>query len=207
VSAMTSYSAAWVPKHDDTDWEDAAALAIAWVTAQGREQGRTPLLVTNGQGAESSVPALVTFGSRYGRTTPRSARVDGNRPVLAYVPDTRTLDFAAGKAHGSSLCVVEGFGLELAGWARDSGAVDLTGRSSAPQALDPRLTEALDRLEFHGNNGWTRGFGQDQARRILADLHSARLLDRSVIVGAMLARGSSTKAVQRLEQLIDGAGT
>ncbi len=55
-----------------------------------------------------------------------------------------------------------------------------------PAPFDPRLTEALDRLHLYGNNGWTRGFGQDQARRVLEQLRVDGLLDRDATTGAML---------------------
>ena len=203
VTDMADYQAAWVPELDGWDWDEAAELAVEWVERECAEQRTRGLLITMTRSSGDSVPALMRFAQRHDHTTPRSrSRPDRRRPVLVYVPDARALDFAAGIARGSSLCAVEGFSTPLGGWARDAGAVDLTGTAPAPAPLDPRLAEALDRLHFYGNNGWTRGFGQDQSRPILEQLRVDGLLDRHAITGAMLARNHSGKAVKRLGDLI-----
>jgi len=200
---MADYRAAWVPELEGWDWDDAAELAVEWVERECGQQHMRGLLVTATRDSGDSVPALMRFAQRHDQATPRSrSRIDRRCPVLVYVPDTKALDFAAGIARGSSLCAVEGF-TRLGGWAREAGAVDLTGRAPVPAPLDPRLTEALDRLHFYGNNGWTRGFGQDQARRVLEQLRVAGLLDRDATTGAMLARGHGSEAVKRLRELID----
>lgn len=135
-------------------------------------------------------------------------RVDrGKGPVLAYVPDERTLDFAAGLAHGSSLAIVESVhGFPLEGWARQLGAIDLTRPDEQPEQLGSELAEAIDRLDFYKNNGFGDQFGKQQAQLILQDLRGAGLLEGDVILGALAAKGASDRAVRNLGKLIDALG-
>lgn len=201
---MNDFEAAWVPERPTLSWEDAADIAVAWTRRQCAAQGRRGLLVTVAKDGLGSGP-LEDFARRYEWTTPRSAyRTDvaRGRPVLAYVPDEKTLAVAARYARGSSLCVVEGFGTRLSGWARAVGAVNLLG-DGEPDPLDERLAGALERLHFVGNNGWSSGFGQDRAYDVLTTLADQGLLEREAVVGDMLARGHSPESVTRLGSLID----
>jgi hypothetical protein len=203
--AMTDYVAAWVPERQDMDWDDAVAIAVDWTERECARQGiRQALLITHTKDHPGEGP-LGAFASRHYWTTPQSRnRVDvpRGRPVLAYVPDARVLDLAAGYARGSSLCAVEGFGYPLAGWARAAGALDLLTTSQAAP-VDDAMRKALDGLHFYGNNGWTRGFGQEQAQRKLELMREAGQLDKETILGDMLARGHGAKAVARLGDLVD----
>lgn len=200
---MADYRAAWVPERQDMDWNDAVAIAIRWVEAECAERGEQALLVTV---AKNSIDgSLRSFAERHEWTTPRSQNrgaVGRGRPVLAYVPDERTLEVAARFARGSSLCAVEGFGTPLAGWARAAGTADLLGGPPVGPN-DPRLQKALDTLHFYGNNGWTTGFGRDHAQGQLQRLQQAGLLNREAVLGDMLARGHSAKAVKRLADRVD----
>ncbi|MFE1980180.1 hypothetical protein [Streptomyces mirabilis] len=203
--------AAWVPDDDpERDWEVAAELAVDWAEREAAEQSATAVLVLNAFGAEQTVPALRRFAQRHLVATPRSGRQragSGAGPVLAYVPDAKTLNFATGLARNSSLAAVEGANLfPLRGWAAQVNAVDLTRPEDAVDVLDARLTSALDRLKFYGNNGYGPPFDRQQATRILGDLRAADLLDRDVVLGAMAAQGVSPNGLKRLGQLIDAAG-
>ncbi|MFF2519847.1 hypothetical protein [Streptomyces sp. NPDC058086] len=136
----------------------------------------------NAFGAEQTVPALRRFAQRHRVATPRSGRQrarSGIGPVLAYLPDAKTLEFAAGLARNSSLAAVEGANLfPLRGWAAQVNAVDLTRPEDKADRLDARLTSALARLKFYGNNGYGPPFDRQQAARILDDL---RLLICSIV--------------------------
>jgi hypothetical protein len=206
---MTSnYRAAWVPESLETDWETAVELAVEWVEAECADQDAGAVLVTVARDSGGGVRSLAAFARRHHHTTPLShERIKGVGPVLVYCPDPKTFAFAADLAHGSSLCVVEGFGTAMRGWAREVGAVDLTtGESSTQEELDPRLAKALHSLEFYGNNAWGDQFGKQQARRILADLRDAGLLDAELISGAMQARGrDSARAIKQLGKLMEEA--
>ncbi|WP_127154861.1 hypothetical protein [Streptomyces lydicus] len=200
--------AAWVPDDDpERDWEIAADLAVEWVRRECAEQRAGGVLVLNAFGAEQQIPSFRRFAAEHTVTTPRASRNRvgrGTGPVLAYVPDERTLDFAAGLARGSSLAVVEGVhSFPFKGWARQLGAVDLTRPDEQPEELDSKLSEAINRLDFYKNNGFGDQFGKQQAQRILADLRSAGMLERDAILGALAARGASARGVRNLGRLID----
>jgi hypothetical protein len=202
---MSDYVAAWVPERQDMDWDDAVAIAADWIERRCVEEGvRRALLLTHTKDHLGQGP-LGTFAARHDWTTPQSrhrVRLERGRPVLAYVPDAKLLDIAADYARGSSLCAVEGFAHPLTGWARAAGATDLLTRSTA-EPVDEAMAKALDGVHFYGNNGWTRGFGADQALRKLEAMRDAGQLDRETILGDMLARGHGHKAVKRLGLLID----
>lgn len=106
-------------------------------------------------------------------------------------------------ARGSSIAVVEGTQFPLRGWAQQLGAVDLTRPDDAPAQIPPRPAEAIDRLDFYGNNGFGDRFGKRQAQNILRDLHDAGALEGDIILGAIAARGASDRAVRNLAKLID----
>ncbi|MEB8342575.1 hypothetical protein [Streptomyces endophyticus] len=208
MSASSILQAAWVPDDDpERDWEIAADLAVAWVRQQCTEQGASGVLVLNAFGVEQQIPSLRRFAAQYAVTTPRASRDRVGRgigPVLAYVPDEKTLDFAAGLARGSALAVVEGaHRFPLEGWARQLGAIDLTRPDEQPEQLGSELAAAIDRLDFYKNNGFGDQFGKQQAQRILQDLRSAGLLERDVVLGALAAKGASDRAVRNLGKLID----
>jgi hypothetical protein len=173
---MTSYRASWVPHTDHQSWNEGAALAVAWIEQEATDQGAGAVLVTNALRSADAVPAFESFRRRHAHTTPlagghRVAR--GTGPALAYVPDTKTLDFAAGLTHESSLCVVESMLLPLAGWARETGALDLTSALLVPAPLDPRLAKGIASLDFYGNNTWS-GAIREEGR----DPHPDRPPDR-----------------------------
>ncbi|CAL9676408.1 hypothetical protein ACFW40_33320 [Streptomyces sp. NPDC058807] len=208
ASASSILRAAWVPDDDpERDWEIAADLAVKWVRRECAEQSADGVLVLNAFGVEQQIPSLRRFAAEHTVTTPRASRDRvgrGKGPVLAYVPDERTLDFAASLARGSSLAIVESIhGFPLEGWARQLGAIDLTRPHEQPEQLNSELTEAIDRLVFYKNNGFGDQFGKQQARRILQDLRAAGLLERDIILGAMAAKGASDRAVRNLGKLID----
>lgn len=208
ASASSILRTAWVPDDDPhRDWEVAAGLAVDWIRQECRQQGATGVLVLNGFGVEQQISSLRRFAAEHTVTTPRASRdrvVRGSGPVLAYVPDEKTLDFAARLARRSSLAVVESIhGFPLQGWARQIGAVDLTRPDEQPEPLHPALAEAIDRLAFYKNNGFGDRFGKQQAQRILQDLRTAGRLERDVVLGALAARGASDRAVRNLGKLID----
>ncbi|MET9558815.1 hypothetical protein [Streptomyces tauricus] len=206
---MSVLRAAWVPDDDpERDWQVAADLAVRWVEREAAEQDTTAVLVLNAFGAEQTVPALRRLTQQHLVATPRSGRQRvgiGVGSVLAYVPDAKTLEFATGLARGSSLAVVEGSLFPLRGWAAQVHAIDLTRPEDEVEELDSRLTSALGRLKFYGNNGYGPPFDRQQAARVLDDLRSAGLLDRDAVLGAMAAQGISPNGLMRLGQLIDSA--
>ncbi|MFJ1827375.1 hypothetical protein [Streptomyces sp. NPDC088178] len=199
--------AAWVPDDDpECGWDVAAALAVKWVEAECRRDGSTGVLVLNAFGADQTVDALRAFASRHICTTPRAGRNRVGRgigPVLAYVPDARSLDFAMQLAHGSSIAVVESSHFPLGGWALELQAVNLWEPDRPVEDVDARTREAIDRLHFYANNGFGDQFGKKRATSIVRGLRDADLLDRGALIGALAARGVSDRAMKNLGQIID----
>lgn len=74
-----------------------------------------------------------------GHATPQSRSRPDRGPVLAFVPDERSLHFAMGLARGYSLAVVEGSILPLAEWAAGASAINLltgqTTKSEVPEGV------------------------------------------------------------------------
>ena len=75
----------------------------------------------------------------------------------------------------------------------------MTGENAEP--LPEGLTEALDRLEFAGNNGWGDAPGKRDAKRILGEMRSVGSLDVALITSALAARGVSAHALKQLRSL------
>jgi hypothetical protein len=101
--------------------------------------------------------------------------------------------------------VVESAQFPLIGWAMETGAVNLLTGEPTPETRTDHQREELDHIHFYGNNGWTRGFGADQALRVLRDLLTKEPLPAEVIVGSMLGKGHHGEAVARLAKLIERA--
>lgn len=202
---MSNYAAAWVPEQEDRSWDDATRLAAAWVEAWLAKHGGRPVVVAV---AKSSVqhgddPHLDRLVAKGDLATPRShAGLRPAGPVLAYVPDEAAMALAHRLAHGTALCVVEGFGFRVDGWASEARATDLdTG--APPEPLEPEMQAELDRIKFYGNNGWTNGFGATQSMRHLAAIKPR--LPRGFVVSAMAAHGASADGMKRLAKLYDKA--
>lgn len=203
------YVAAWVPDDDpQRSWDDAADLAVEWLLREADRLGVAPLLVTPTKSQwTSGAESIRRLAQNYEATTPRSSRpTSGQRSVLVYVPDYDTFHLAANYAHGSSLAVVESVTTPLRGWAMEVAALNLLTGDRTPDTRTEEQRRELDRLHFYGNNGWTTGFGKDQATRLLSDLQRRGLLDTDVVLGYMLAKGHHGKAIDRLAKIIGKLG-
>jgi hypothetical protein len=100
-----------------------------------------------------------------------------------------------------ALCVVEGTHHELTGSAQDLAAIDLRTGRPTPDTRSAALKADLDQLAFVGNNGWGDQYGKREAVRILCEVAGRGELDAGVVLGAMIARGASGEAVERLARL------
>src|ERR1035437_10476592 len=201
---MADFRAAWVPERTGMDWDEAARIGVAWVERESVQQGRPALLMT----VREEQPR-----ARQPRDFRHAPRLDDPSVQLPHLRRARSAGagLCPGRENSAGRCRLCPRLLALCdrrlrdtvvARARATGAIDLLG-GSATEALQPELTEALERLHFYGNNGWTRGFGQDQARRVLKDLRNTGLLDKTVITGDMLAREHHAESVKRLAELID----
>jgi hypothetical protein len=199
---------AWVPDDDPQRGTDVRTeLAVQWVEERCVEEGATALLVLTQRGAEKEVPSLARFADRVTTPKARSTRVrDSDGPVLAFMPDAKSLDYATSLARRSSLAVVEATSIfPLRGWAALIRAVDLSRPDASPEPLDDRVTAAVQRLKLYGNNGYTNEWDRTNAGRVLSDLRGAGLLDKDLVLGAVAATDVvSPEGLMRLGQLIDG---
>lgn len=193
---MKPRTTAWAPFHATEPWEFAADACAGWLREQRRQYGDRLGVVT---------PVLQTYQmasvDRLGwRTSPRASRErvpSGTLGVLAYVPDLEQLEFASRLARDGSLAVVETASHPLIGWARWCKALNLrTGERE--DALPAEVADRIERLRFCGNNGFTRGFGRNQALRILRE--DLRDVDRDLVWGGLLAAGQGASGIERLRK-------
>lgn len=189
---------AWVAEAETRPWDAAAEFAGVWLRRQASTHGELPGAVTPTI-QDYGIPDVDRLGWMTSRRSGRRRVPDGRLGVLAYVPDWEDLEFATRLARGGSLVVVEGFGTKVEGWARWHEAIDLTtGQQS--EALPGDLVDLVEQLRFYGNNGFTRGFGRDQALR---HMRSVEPVDPELILGALLAAGQAASGVKRLAGLIE----
>lgn len=200
------YSAAWVPDDDpERSWDDAADLAVDWVLREADRLSAAPLLVTPTKHQWTAGASSIRWLARnYAATTPRAKPPGpGVGPVLVYVPDYDTFHVAAQYARGASLAVVESISHPLRGWAMEVKALNLLTGDTTPDSRSDEQREQLDRVHWYGNNGWTTGFGKDQATKILNQMKRQGLLDVEVVLGYMIAKGHHGEAVERLDKIIN----
>ena len=130
-------AAAWVPDDDpERPWDEAAALAAVWIWERSQVEEVRPLLVTNTFQNARGITCLEEIARSGGQATPQGKQQFERGPVLAFVPDERTLKLALDLARGYSLAVVETVSFPLAEWAAGAGAINLldgsTSRSGIP---------------------------------------------------------------------------
>lgn len=100
------------------------------------------------------------------------------------------------------MCVVEGGLFPVSGWAAQVGAADLARPGGEPAALDPLVAEAVERLRFYGNNGYSTPFDRRAARSAVDGLRRDGHLDADQILAAVAAAGVSPRGIRRLAELI-----
>ncbi len=198
-------AAAWVPDDvEDRPWEEAIALAADWIWQRGQEEDLAPLLVSNAQNAAgfgySDLDEIIRAG---GHATPRSRNRPDRGPVLAFVPDERSLHFAMGLARGYSLAVVEG-STPLAEWAAGAAAINLlTGQITTSQVNDD-VRKDLDSVIFYGGrNGWTGPDEKTYVLRYLGDhVSGGRLTPDQAAAYALSSQSVSESGAKRLRELL-----
>lgn len=198
-------AAAWVPDDDpQRHWEDAAGLAADWIWERSRVEGVPPLLVTNTFHNAVGIHCLEEIAREGGQATPQGKQRFDRGPVLAYVPDERTLKLALDLARGHSLAVVETVRFPLAEWAAGAQAISLldgtTRSSSIPEDVKADLDHAVF---FGGNNGWTGPHEKQHARNNLVRHVLAGRLAPEQAASYVMAKGVSDKGAKRLRLLLE----
>lgn len=198
-------AAAWVPDDvEDRPWEEAIALAADWIWERSREEGVAPLLVSNAQNVASwgyaDLDEIIRAG---GHATPQSRNRLDRGPVLAFVPDERSLHFAMDLARGYSLAVVEG-STPLAEWAAGAAAINLLTRQITTSEVDDDVRKDLDSvISYGGRNGWTGADEKAQVRRFLSGHISGRRLSPDQAAAyALSSQSVSDRGAKRLRDLL-----
>lgn len=198
-------AAAWVPDDvEDRPWDHAVALATDWIWERSRVEDVAPLLVSNAQNAArfgyAELDEIIRAG---GHATPQSRSRPERGPVLAFVPDERSLHFAMDLARGYSLAVVEG-STPLAEWAAGAAAINLLTGQITTSELDEDVRKDLDSVIFYGGrNGWTGADEKAQVRRYLGDhVSGRRLTPDQAAAYALSSHSVSERGAKRLRELL-----
>lgn len=198
-------AAAWVPDDvEDRPYEHAIALAADWIWERSQDEDLAPLLVSNAQNAASfgyaDLDEIIRAG---GHATPQSRNRPDRGPVLAFVPDERSLHFAMGLARGHSLVVVEG-STPLAEWAASAAAINLLTGEVTTSEIDDDVRKDLNSVIFYGGrNGWTGADDKAQARRFLSGhISSGRLTPDQAAAYVMSSQSVSDRGAKGLRDLL-----
>jgi hypothetical protein len=201
-------AAAWVPDDDpERPWDEAADIAADWICERSELEGVTALLVTNTFQNAVGISCLEEIARAGGQATPQGKQRFDCGPVLAYVPDERSLKLALNLARGYSLAVVETVSFSLAEWAAEAGAINLLDGSASASSIPDDVKADLDHAVFFGgNNGWTGQHEKQHARNHLArHVHAGRLAPEQA-ASYVMARGVSDKGAKRLRLLLEKVG-
>ena len=198
-------AAAWVPDDDpERPWDEAANLAADWIWERGEVEGVKPLLITNTFQNAKGIKSLELIAREGGQATPQGKERFERGPVLAYVPDERTLKLALTLARGYSLAVVETVSFPLAEWAAGADAINLLDGSTSSSGLSDEVKADLDHAVFFGgNNGWTGPHEKEHARNHLMSHVRASGLTPAQAASYVMAKGVSDKGAKRLRLLLE----
>lgn len=198
-------AAAWVPDDDpERPWEEAADLAAEWIWNRSDFEEATPLLVTNTFQNAVGIKSLDEIVRAGGQATPQGKHRFDCSPVLAYVPDERTLRRALDLARGYSIAIVESVSFPIAEWAAGVGAVNLLDGSTISSSIPVDVRADLDHAVFFGgNNGWTGQHEKRHARDHLERHIRAGRLDPAQAAPYVMAQGVSDRGAKRLRELLE----
>lgn len=199
-------AAAWVPDDvEDRPWEVAIALAADWIWERSQDEGLAPMLVSNAQKTGGTgyvdLDEIIRAG---GHSTPKSRTRFDRGPVLAFVPDERSLHLAMGLARDYSLAVVEGSRLPLTEWAAGVAAINLSTGQPTTSQVPADVRKDLDSVIFYGGrNGWTGADEKAQVRRYLSDhINNGRLTPDQAAAYALSSQSVSDRGAKRLRELL-----
>jgi len=197
-------AAAWVPDDDPSrPWDVATELAADWLWERSRVEGVEPMLVTNALKSGTFMPALSEIARAGGHAAPQGRERFGPGPVLAYVPDERSLRLALGLARGYSLVVVEGSLFPIGEWAAGAGAINLLTGEPSSSSIPEDVRKDLDHVMFFGgNNSWTGPHEKENARLFLSKHVRSKRLSPDDAAGYVMSKGASDRGAKRLRDLL-----
>lgn len=198
-------AAAWVPDDNpERPWDEAADLAAEWIRERSVAEGVQALLVTNTFQNAVGIESLGEIARAGGQATPQGKQRFERGPVVAYVPDERTLTLALDLARGYSLAVVETVSFPIAEWAAGACAINLLDGTTSSSSLPDDVRADLDHAVFFGgNNGWTGSHEKQNARTYLSDHVRSGRLDPEQAASYVMAQGVSDKGAKRLRELLE----
>ena len=198
-------AAAWVTDDDpERPWDEAADLAADRIWERSEIEGVKPLLVTNTFQNAQGIESLEEIARGGGQATPQGKQRFERGPVLAYVPDERTLKLALNLARGYSLAVVETVSFPLDEWAAGAGAISLLDGTTSSSNLQADVVADLDHTVFFGgNNGWTGQHEKQHARNHLVRHVQAGHLTPEQAAAYVMAKGVSGTGAKRLRLLLE----
>lgn len=198
-------AAAWVPDDNpERPWDEAADLAAEWIWERSVAEGVQALLVTNTFQNAVGIESLGEIARAGGQATPQGKQRFERGPVVAYVPDERTLTLALDLARGYSLAVVETVSFPIAEWAAGACAINLLDGTTSSSSLPDDVRADLDHAVFFGgNNGWTGSHEKQNARTYLSDHVRSGRLDPEQAASYVMAQGVSDKGAKRLRELLE----
>lgn len=134
--------------------------------------------------------------------TERSQQFRGDGPVVSYLPSVDGIQFAQ-RLSGGWLGVIASTSGWLDGWARYVAAIDAHTGEKYPE-LSLAAREAIDEIDWSGNNGWPGRKDQFMVRQVRQGVIHARSVGLSDvdIYGSMVALGHGQKSIVRLMRLI-----
>lgn len=200
-------AAAWVPDEDPNQpWDEAVQRAADWIWDRSEMEDVAPLLVTNTLKNGTFMEPLAEIARSRGHAAPQGKQRFAPGPVLAYVPDARSLNFALNLARGSSLVVVESHSFPLAEWAAGAGAVNLlTGEVSSSTISGDVLRDLDSVMFFGGRNGWTGSHEKQHARSHLDRHVQIGRLSPDEAAAYVMSQGASDRGAKRLKILLESA--
>jgi hypothetical protein len=201
-------AAAWVPDNDpQRPWNEAADLAADWIWERSDIEGVKPLLATNTFQNAVGIDSLDEIARHGGQATPQGKERFDHGPVLAYVPDERTLKLALNLARGYSLAIVETVSFPLGEWSSVAKAINLLNGGTSSSGLPDDVRADLDHAVFFGgNNGWTGQHEKVHARNHLVRHVEAGRLEPEQAASYVMAKGVSDKGAKRLRLLLAKVG-
>lgn len=195
-------TAAWVPYLSGRTLAEATAVALRWAEQEAATIGLPVIAVSGGRNATNAGPIFRRHSSR--RATSDSAKepAEPTGVIVVTMPTFTVMRWATRASAGKALVAVDRRGPErITGWAAALGALNLD--DGQPAALDPQVRQYLTELVRYDAHGFTDPWSRDSAHRLLAGMAADGLLERAVVLGALVAYGISASGLDTVARLID----
>lgn len=195
-----AFRAAWVPYVPGRSGQAASGMAQRWAEQQAAARNRPVVSVVAGKTVNVGPIFRCRSGSR--ESLPMVHLPGGAGAVVVATPTFEVVQRAAQLSAGSAMVVIDDRGPNrLTGWAGALGATNLD--NGQPATLDPTVREYITDLVLFDTNQYAEGWSRDSAHKLLAEMAAAGLLERAVVLGALVAYGVSARGLTVIASLID----